>query len=461
MALVTHETGSAPRSGRSSLAALLALIAALHSPTHAASDLEAPTGLTAIPGDGQVSLTWNAVADATGYRYRQKGASGGFAPWTDVPGSTGATTGFVVANLANGTTYAFKLRAVRGNRKGPSTPAVEATPSAGAGGGDGGGQPPEDGDGQPPEVDGDLEAPTGLTAVAGDGQVSLTWNAVADATGYRYRQKGASGGFGPWTDVPGSTGATTGFVVANLANGTTYAFKLRAVRGNRKGPSTPAVEVTPGAAAGASDGSGQPPEVVAQLPALSLVVGGVAEIDLADRFQDRDGEPLSYAARSSEAAVATVSIVGDATLRVVALVAGRSDAVASAADPDEAMAESAFAVVVAEPAFEENVVLEAAGESFSIDLSQMFPGMDPQATVAPESSNPDVLEARISEQELLLVPGENEGVVEIVATATYGSGWQVVHRLQATVDVASTARWFRGWRSTLAHDDASGSGELD
>ena len=124
MAFVTHET----RSGRSSFAALLALIAALHNPAHAASDLEAPTGLTAIPGDGQVSLTWNAVADATGYRYRQKGASGGFGEWTDVPGSTGATTGFVVANLANGITYAFKLRAVRGNRKGPSTPAVEATP---------------------------------------------------------------------------------------------------------------------------------------------------------------------------------------------------------------------------------------------------------------------------------------------------------------------------------------------
>ena len=201
--------------------------------------------------------------------------------------------------------------------------------------------------------------------------------------------------------------------------------------------------------------------MVAQLPALSVVVGGVAEIDLADRFRDGDGEPLSYAARSSEAAVATVSIVGDATLRVTALVAGRSEAVASAADPHEAMAESAFAVVVAEAAIEENAVLKAAGEPFSIDLSQMFPGMDAQATVASESSNPDVLAVRVSQQELLLVPGENEGVAEIVATTTYGNGWQVVHRLQATVDVASTARWFRGWRSTLAHDDASGSGALD
>ena len=188
-------------------------------PGWAASGLDMPTGFRAEAGDGQVSLTWNAVADATGYRYRQK-ATGGFAPWTAVPGSTATTTRFVVRNLVNGTTYTFKLRAVRRNKKGPATAAAEATPRAPA-----------------------LPAPAGLTASGGNGSVSLSWSAVAGATGYDYQRRAGSAPYGPWQGV--GTATSTALAVTGLANGTIYGFKVRATRSGGAGPASAEATATP------------------------------------------------------------------------------------------------------------------------------------------------------------------------------------------------------------------------
>ena len=81
-------------------------------------------------------------------------------------------------------------------------------------------------------------APANLTAIAGDSQVTLKWNAVTNATSY-YVKRSRTGG-GSYTNV--SNSATTNFVSSSLANGTLYYFVVTAT--NSAGESTVSSEVS-------------------------------------------------------------------------------------------------------------------------------------------------------------------------------------------------------------------------
>ncbi|MGO9085174.1 MAG: glycoside hydrolase family 44 protein [Terriglobales bacterium] len=83
--------------------------------------------------------------------------------------------------------------------------------SGSSGGGGGGGNPPS--------------APTGLSATAGNQQVSLTWNASTGAASYNVNRGGASGG--PYTTVASPT--TTSYNDTAVTNGTTYYYVVTAV----------------------------------------------------------------------------------------------------------------------------------------------------------------------------------------------------------------------------------------
>ncbi len=91
---------------------------------------------------------------------------------------------------------------------------------------------------------GDLpSAPTGLTAEAGDTTVTLAWTAPgatggAAITGYEYRVKAGTGGYGVWIAA-----ATSPVIVAGLTNDTAYFFQVRAVNSVGKGEASD--EVTP------------------------------------------------------------------------------------------------------------------------------------------------------------------------------------------------------------------------
>ena len=194
---------------------------------------DTPTGLKAAAGDGSVTLTWDAPSGSTvtGYEYTQRAAppAPGWGKWTAVPDSGPGTTSHTVTGLTNGTEYRFKLRAV--TTSGASDPAPNAAPWYAA-------ATP-----QPP-----LPAiPTGLTAVAGRGSVTLTWNAPVGSTvtGYEYTQRVAppAPGWGKWTAVPDSGPGTTSHTVTGLTAGREYRFKLRAV--NTAGVSSPAPNAAP------------------------------------------------------------------------------------------------------------------------------------------------------------------------------------------------------------------------
>ena len=194
----------------------------------------APTGLTATAGSGQVTLSWTAPNNSTisGYQYRQKAGSGSFGSWTDIPNSDAKTT-HTVTGLTVGTEYTFEVRAVAGTANGPSSNQVMATPF--------------------------LAAPTGLTATAGDGQVTLSWTDPNNSTitRYQFQQKAGTSDYSSWTTISGSTAATTTHTIARLTNGTSYTLRIRAQAGTVSGrpsnevmatPQTPMIEVTAGTA---------------------------------------------------------------------------------------------------------------------------------------------------------------------------------------------------------------------
>ena len=99
--------------------------------------------------------------------------------------------------------------------------AVPVTVSAGGGGGGGG------------PTTSVPEAPRNLTAVGGNGEVVLSWDAPAsdggaEITDYEYRINGQN----PWISI-GSTETT--YTVTGLVNGTPYVFEVRAVNRIGKG----------------------------------------------------------------------------------------------------------------------------------------------------------------------------------------------------------------------------------
>lgn len=92
---------------------------------------DAPSGLTAYPGDGKVFLTWTPSGsdDAAGYRVFAKTAGGDYQPVAEVQYPRGFST--IVPGLTNGTAYTFVVQTVSGDA-GSSTNSntVTATPSS-------------------------------------------------------------------------------------------------------------------------------------------------------------------------------------------------------------------------------------------------------------------------------------------------------------------------------------------
>jgi cellulose 1,4-beta-cellobiosidase len=160
----------------------------------------APTSLAATPGNGQVSLSWNASSGATSYNIKRATVSGG--PYTTV--GTATSTSFTNTGLTNGTTFFYVVTAVNSAGESPNSNQATATPTGGV---------------IIPT------APTGLTATAGNGQVSLAWSASAGATSYNIKRATVSGG--PYANV--GTATSTSFTNTGLTNGTTFFFVVSAV----------------------------------------------------------------------------------------------------------------------------------------------------------------------------------------------------------------------------------------
>ena len=84
-------------------------------------------------------------------------------------------------------------------------------------------------------------APTGLSATAGNAQISLSWSAVSGATSYNVKLSTTNGG--PYTTVSSPTG--TSFTNTGLTNGTTYYYVVTALNANGESANSNQASATP------------------------------------------------------------------------------------------------------------------------------------------------------------------------------------------------------------------------
>jgi fibronectin type 3 domain-containing protein len=86
------------------------------------TQLGAPTGLIAAPGNTQVQLSWNAVANAASYTLSRSGNSGG--PFASIAQLSG--TSFTDTNVGNSGTYYYVVRAANFTGESPDSLPVSA-----------------------------------------------------------------------------------------------------------------------------------------------------------------------------------------------------------------------------------------------------------------------------------------------------------------------------------------------
>jgi len=178
----------------------------------------APTGVSATPGDGHVMLTWNAVTGANAYAIYRGTVSGNTTPF-----ATGVIlTNFKDLNTTNGMMYFYRVVAINANGAGQPSVQVSAMPLAAPT--------------PPPAI------PTGLSATAGNGQVSLVWNTVTGATSYKLFRSINSSIVG---DQIASGLTSPAFLSTGLTNGTGYFFRVAASNANGSSEASAPVFATP------------------------------------------------------------------------------------------------------------------------------------------------------------------------------------------------------------------------
>ncbi|MBU2702258.1 hypothetical protein Ga0466249_003385 [Sporomusaceae bacterium BoRhaA] len=87
-----------------------------------------------------------------------------------------------------------------------------------------------------------LNAPTNLTATAGDSQVTLSWTAVTGVTGYNVKRSIIAGG--PYTTV-GANVSTNSYVDTTVTNGTTYYYVVTTVDADGESAKSNEASATP------------------------------------------------------------------------------------------------------------------------------------------------------------------------------------------------------------------------
>ena len=180
-----------------------------------------PTGLSATPQDGQVTLHWNASAFAHSYKVKWATTSGG--PYTSILVSG---TSYTHSGLTNNTAYFYVVSAVNFTGESADSAPISATPRTAP------------------------AAPGGVSATASDGQVVLNWSAATGATAYSVRRAPVTGG--PYTTI--EQVSSLAYTDTGLVNGTRYYYVIVALNQGVEGPASLEVNAQPSASPASAQG---------------------------------------------------------------------------------------------------------------------------------------------------------------------------------------------------------------
>ncbi len=176
-----------------------------------------PTGLAATAGNAQIALSWASDSGATGYYVKRSTTTGG--PYTQI--ATQSFASFTDTGLTNGTKYFYVVAAYNSAGSSANSAEASATPAL-----------------PPPS------APAGLSAAAGNAQITLAWNTSAGATSYHVKRSTNSG-----AEIQISAPTTNSYTDTGLTNGTKYFYVVSAVNAGGESANSSEVSATPTAPA--------------------------------------------------------------------------------------------------------------------------------------------------------------------------------------------------------------------
>ncbi len=211
----------------------------------------APLGLTATPGDQQITLRWTSQGSGGRPIIRWQVCGGETPPpgaypdcnadddWADIRNSRAGTNSHTIENLlgtqtplTNGTSYTFQVRARNSIGGGAPAQTYPATPGRVPG------------------------TPSRVLVDAGRGRVTITVDRPSQNNGspvvrYQVRKRRGDGPYDAWEAL--GTPATSlarpsaegGAVVSGLINGIAYTFQVRAVNAFGPGPAITSAAITP------------------------------------------------------------------------------------------------------------------------------------------------------------------------------------------------------------------------
>ena len=187
-----------------------------------------------------------------------------------------------------------------------------------------------------------------------------------------------------------------------------------------------------------------PPTVIGGIDDQTLTVGDIFMAEVAELFEDPEGDDLTFSAASSDTAAATVSVEGS-SLTVAAMAEGSTTVTVTATDTGDMSGAFDFSVTV-EPPNQAPEITDTippqtlmVGGTVPLDASNYFSDPDgDELSYEAVSSNTDVVTA-LAMGTMIEIGAQSPGAVVVTVTASDPQGLTAAQQVMVTVEAPPPA----------------------